>query len=398
MTDLSALRATVGFLRAVGAADVAHARGRTLLDHLVGTQLILSRWQEPAWVQEAALIHSIYGTDAFRPQLLPASRRSDVAAVAGDRAERLAYLFCATPRGPLLAGTHLWARNLPVRSIDGAANDHGPPPTPDELDALVLLHMANIAEQTQADDGSPGKWLGRLCELGELIRGPGQITPPVFIARMGELSEADETMALRAYRDGSDRGLPDEARQARLALAAATCPVVAEPCVWLAHLSRYQGDLAGAGVWAGLARQRLLELGTSWDKRLTFEQWLAIVEAIEEPSEHTPRHGNHPHELLRTYVAGTPQPRSPARARRVSQADPARGRERFFRYVEALGDPGGPGSGAIYPDLPTCPLVRRNGVAARRIPRVELPGHPRGDPVARHYAIPSRERAHRPKR
>ena len=188
---------------------------------------------------------------------------------------------------------------------------------------------------------------------------PDHITVPVFIARAGELSEADETLALGSYRDGSDRGVPGDARQARLALAAAACPVVAEPYVWLAHLSRCQGDLAGADVWAGLARQRLLELGTSWDKRLTFEQWLAIVEALGEPSERTPgqarRNSDGPHELWQAYVEVSTQARGPVRVQRVPQPDPTRGRKRFFRYVEALGNAGGAGSGAIYPDLPSAP-------------------------------------------
>jgi hypothetical protein len=93
-------------------------------------------------------------------------RRNDVAAVAGVRAERLAYLFATTPRGPLLAGTHRWARDLPTRSIAGARESVAEPvATSEELDALVLVHMANLAEHTQAADGSPGCWLVRLSEL-----------------------------------------------------------------------------------------------------------------------------------------------------------------------------------------------------------------------------------------
>ena len=82
-------------------------------DHLLETHALVRRWKQPAWLQNAAMIHSVYGTGAYQPQLLPLAARSEVAAVAGERAERLAYLFCVTPRGPLLAGTHRWARAKP---------------------------------------------------------------------------------------------------------------------------------------------------------------------------------------------------------------------------------------------------------------------------------------------
>src|SRR5689334_19751445 len=113
----------IEFLAEEGAADLRHAHGRTLLDHLVETHTILRRWNQPVWLQRAGLIHSVYGTDAFGHQVLPAARRAELAALAGERAERLAYLFGVTPRGPLLAGTYRSTR------VEGDA-------TGDELDAL----------------------------------------------------------------------------------------------------------------------------------------------------------------------------------------------------------------------------------------------------------------------
>src|SRR5579859_2255226 len=136
--------AVTEFLRAHGAAELPHAHGRSLLEHLLGTATILSRWGAPEALQAAALLHSVYGTDAYRHQLLERARRDDVRAVAGEEAERLAHLFAMTPRAPLFAGTHRWARSDVV--------------TRAELDALVLLHMANLAEQARSPDGSPGRW------------------------------------------------------------------------------------------------------------------------------------------------------------------------------------------------------------------------------------------------
>jgi hypothetical protein len=178
-------------------------------------------------LQHAALIHSVYGTESYERQLLPAARRAEVAAVAGDRAERLAYLFSVTPRRPLFAGTHLWARDLPIRDPEDS-------PTRDELDALVLLHMANLAEQARAPDGSPGLWLVRSRELAELLTDSDRSTPPLFVASLAAFEEADEALTRRTYRQAlSEEG---EAKERALARCAAVCPVVAEPCLWLAPI------------------------------------------------------------------------------------------------------------------------------------------------------------------
>ena len=55
------------------------------------------------WLQHAGLIHSVYASDAFEHQLVAPARRAELSALVGEQAERLAYLFGVTPRGPLLA-------------------------------------------------------------------------------------------------------------------------------------------------------------------------------------------------------------------------------------------------------------------------------------------------------
>ena len=272
--------AIIAFLQAEGGSDLSHAGGRSLLDHLVGTYAILRRWGQPLWLQHAALLHSVYGTDAYPQRLLSPARGIDVAAMAGDRVERLAYLFAVTPRRPLVAGTYRWTRDLPARAVDaGGAIDQGPP-TRDELDALVLLHMANVAEQARASDGSPGRWLVRCRDLAELIVDSDSVTPPPFTAQIAELTEADESVTRQAYIEAvRDQR---EVRADGFALAAAVCPIVPEPCVWLAQLALGRGQAGTARSWASLARSRLLTLGTPWDGRLTFDEWHALIEALEQ--------------------------------------------------------------------------------------------------------------------
>ncbi|MDQ6606312.1 MAG: aspartyl/asparaginyl beta-hydroxylase domain-containing protein [Actinomycetota bacterium] len=323
----------VAFLRDAGAAEAGHAGPRTLLEHLVETREIVRRWGQPAWLQQAALLHSVYGTDVFRRGLLPESRRAEVIGLAGERPERLAHLFCVTPRTPLLAGTSAWARG-------GAA-------TRDELDALVLLHMANLAEQARAPDGSPGVWLARLRELAELLIDSETITLPLFLAELAAFSPVDEADLRQRYRAGVAETDDPEARMHRLAVAAATCSVVPEPCLWLARLAHAQGDLAAASAWTQRAQRRLASLGTAWDKRLTYEQWGYLARQIG--SAEAPATGllSEPRALL---VA-------PGKAPGLAAAPgrPAPARERFHGYIETLAEAGGQRSAGVYPELPSRP-------------------------------------------
>jgi aspartate beta-hydroxylase len=361
--DDSTAAAIVDLLRSEGAAGLRHARGSTLLDHLTETYCIVRRWKQPVWLQHAALIHSAYGTDVYHQQLLPPSRREDVLSVVGPRAERLAYLFSVTARDPLLAGTHLWAREMPARATGGeraVAEDAAP--TRDELDALVLLHMANLAEQAQAKDGSPGRWLARLRELAELLIDSDAVTPPLFVAELAAFSEEDESLSRRAYLAGISSADDVEAGASRLGLAAAVCPVVPEPCVWQAHLSQRRGDLTAAKWWAGCARERLLELGTVWDKRLTFAEWLQLAEPLEQPRRRSAAAEaiRDPRALYDATIrdrvrAGSRVSMPPLTPEPTTPPDPDTARKRFRRYIEMLAEGNGATPGAIYPDLPSQP-------------------------------------------
>ncbi|MFL5863641.1 MAG: aspartyl/asparaginyl beta-hydroxylase domain-containing protein [Solirubrobacteraceae bacterium] len=349
--------AIVALLRAEGAERVGHARGRSLLDHLCDTAAIVRRWDQPDWLEHAALIHSVYGTDTYRQQLIDPARRAEMADVAGRRAERLAYLFCVTPRRPLFAGTYRWARDLPMRVLPSAHDtDVVPPASRGDFDALVVLHMANLADQACRSDGTPGRWLVRLRDLADLVRDSDEVVPPAAIARLAELTDADESLSGRLYMQALTGA--GKARTNALALAATACPVLAEPCVWLAHLARRRGDAASARAWADQGRARLLSLGTTWDKRLTFEEWLAVIDGLERPGIIEPvgdaRPISEPRALLQDVaaIASTTVARHvPERA--VAAVDEAAGRRRFQRYIEELGDDGGAGAGGIYPDLPS---------------------------------------------
>lgn len=365
-TDLSASRndATaerlIAFLRSAGAQDLGHAGARPLLAHLIGTYEVVRRWEQPAVMVHAALIHSVYGTDAYARSLLPLTRRREVISLVGEQVERLAYLFSVTPRDPLFAGTLAWLRGTPQRTVGEAGAAADPPASRDECDALIVLHMANLAEQAQARDGSPGIWLAKLRELAEVVIASDAVTLPLFIAELATFTAADEARTRELYRIGLAEGDDLQTRRDRLAVAAATCAVVAEPCVWLAHLSHCRRDAVGATWWARAAQRRLQMLGTAWDKRLTFGEWSQLARRLERfrgddassPGEPI----TDPRELYAWWCqapGGTASPSAAGAAgsdRVTAPAGPV-GRERFHRYLDTLADAGGEPTRGIYPEL-----------------------------------------------
>ena len=87
--------------------------------HLVGGQSVLRYWRAPEFLCNAALFHSIYGTEGFQGYCLPLSYRADIAELIGPRAERLAWIFCMVDR---------YSVDVTVLAPD-AGDVSAPPPT-----------------------------------------------------------------------------------------------------------------------------------------------------------------------------------------------------------------------------------------------------------------------------
>ncbi|HLI58873.1 MAG TPA: aspartyl/asparaginyl beta-hydroxylase domain-containing protein [Solirubrobacteraceae bacterium] len=340
-------------LRRAGAEAAPHAGGRSLYAHLVETGAILARWGQPASLCRAGLLHSVYGTDARRARLLDLERHQDVVAIAGEEAARLARLFRVTPRGPLLAGTYRWARDFPWPEAATTA----------ELDALVVIHMANLAEQARAGDGSPGRCLARLGRIASVVSDSAAVSLPASLAALALVDDDEEIDALRAYRAALERAEDPGARAMLLGLVVAGCPVVPEPCVWQAQLAWAAGEPDAARAWGRQARQRLAGLGFAWDKRLGFAEWERVAARFENPPP-APRASRpaaaHPRALLD--VASAPDPRvETSQAERAGAGETGAGigprdlrvaRRRFQRYVESLCESGG---AVAYPELAARP-------------------------------------------
>jgi hypothetical protein len=84
------------YLVAQGAHKQPHS-GRSLLVHLEGVHRILVAAKSEPDVCRAGMFHSVYGTAAYKLQLLDREKRAEVRDLIGARAEEVAWTFCKLP-------------------------------------------------------------------------------------------------------------------------------------------------------------------------------------------------------------------------------------------------------------------------------------------------------------
>jgi hypothetical protein len=284
--SLSELERITAFLRDCGAEEFPHAHKRTLYGHLLGTRNILARWSQSVSLQIAGLLHSIYSTDKYQRQLIEFSRRSEVQEFAGIEAERLAYLFCVTSRADLwnqLAQNEVISETGLAIKRHAATEEPGEHITREEVRSLIVLHMANTAEQAAVPSGAPGRWLARASWLGSrLMQFEGPL-PPVFSDCSGLVSDIEEENTRDAYGRGLESLLRNPWQAAsHFAVAIAACPYVAEPMIWRAYTCLHCADAAEAQHLIDRARETLTEWGAPWDKRLELREWIKFLDHIDQ--------------------------------------------------------------------------------------------------------------------
>jgi len=126
-------------------ANLTPHSGRSLIDHLLGVYGLLESWGNAPEICRAGLFHSIYGTNIFNVKSADFDQRSAIQEGIGERAERLAYIFCVSDR--------------PVAFLKAAAEKdyrlsdivHGTelPIDPSELNALIEIEVANFLEHPE---------------------------------------------------------------------------------------------------------------------------------------------------------------------------------------------------------------------------------------------------------
>jgi aspartate beta-hydroxylase len=350
------------YLQNAGAQQLEHAHGRTLYEHLIGTKEILRRWLQPRWLQDAGAVHSVYSTDTYRKRLVGLSRRDEVRAAVGDRAERLAYLFCVLSRDDFFeavdAHDSLPKDGMAVRLARGRQRREWL--SCHEISHLLLLHMANLAEQSRGPSGGPGRWLAQVSHLGAKLDDSQTLVPPAFASFTRVATPQQEDRARECYLAGLLARDYDEAAT-QLSIATKTCRWIAEPRVVGAYLASRTGNFAEARLWIAEAQRTLIDLGVPWDPRLEYTDWLKLISLIADlaferrkPASELPPldlrcAADFFRELERALGDKTC---APAPALEVDR-DP--GAHRFHRYVDSLADNGSVERSRYYPGLSSKP-------------------------------------------
>jgi hypothetical protein len=129
-----------------GTAAAPHIDG-SLRDHLIGTFNLLRSWGNDQDVCLAGLFHSIYGTEIYTRQSAPLGERDAIRSAIGDRAEALAYLFCACDRDHLMSNVGQ-ADPFTIRDRFTGGQESL---DRESLAALLEISLANDLEQMPAD-------------------------------------------------------------------------------------------------------------------------------------------------------------------------------------------------------------------------------------------------------
>jgi catechol 2,3-dioxygenase-like lactoylglutathione lyase family enzyme len=169
-------RARVGeFLRARGADGIPHPGG-TLLAHLFRVEALLDAWGAGPAVRAAGLCHAAYGTDGFDQALLGTGERPDLAALVGERAEALVYLYASCDRSTLYPQL---GRGTPVTFRDRFTGAESEPADAD-LRALMEITAANELDLVEHNPDLAARYGPDLADL--LTRSRGLLSAPAQAA------------------------------------------------------------------------------------------------------------------------------------------------------------------------------------------------------------------------
>jgi hypothetical protein len=265
--------------------SLPHSHQRSLSDHLSATRKILGAWNQPPEIQLAGLCHSVYSTEAYPHQAIPLSERSRVQKVIGLRAEHLAFLFSAIERRPLFmsvrAATSLRAKDRVTITTRPNLDAKEQSISGEEAAQLLILHLANMAEQSSERRGRPGVWLHHFTLLAQNLHKSDQTPPPVFSNGTVVLSRRDEMQLRDSYSLALMSAASDpEDSWTCLNECIELCPYLAELLIWKSYVAKVRRDDENQVACARQALNLLNDWNTSWDKRLPFSVWKEIAHEL----------------------------------------------------------------------------------------------------------------------
>jgi len=150
----------------LGAGDFELADAK-LIAHLEGTRCLLKEWHGSDDLQQAGLYHAAYGTSHISQSIFNLSQRKDVAAVIGDKPEKLVYLYFACQTAPFFA--QFGEVEQPI-FYDRLTNSHSAL-TPEQLANLCELFAAKEIDLVIYQPEYATKHAKRLMDLFGRMQG-----------------------------------------------------------------------------------------------------------------------------------------------------------------------------------------------------------------------------------
>ncbi|GJV58745.1 hypothetical protein Tco_1464845 [Tanacetum coccineum] len=308
----------IAVLKSVGAGECWHKHG-SFLDHLIDIYRILKLWHTPDAVCLTGLFHSAYSNSYVNLAIFdPSTGRDTVREHVGDVAERLIHLFCIVPRQKLIHDDLLFkydditelmhhvmessekvGRNeewrVKIRSVlphDGIVMKHIK--TGEDVclsrrvvAVFLLMTIADFSDQLFGfqdvlfentngmlrfegnevknalwpGNGKPGLWMSSLSRMGAIYR---------LIVR-------EEELYLIERGQGRVEGVKPEEQIKGRGILYGKVFVVQEERLDLGAKEIYlsQGRFEEAEKESEEGLQLLLEWGSPWDKRMSWEGWIA---------------------------------------------------------------------------------------------------------------------------
>ncbi|CAI0444045.1 unnamed protein product [Linum tenue] len=324
----------VAVLRSVGAGECWHKHG-SFLDHLLDIYRILKLWGAPEAVCLCGLFHSAYSNSYVNLAIFdPSTARDVVRAHVGDAAEDLIHLFCVVPRQSLIHDDLLFRypddAELRRHLSDSEATVRKAKEEKGELDAgeawrvklnsilpregvkvrhiktgeeilvsrrvvavFLLMTMADFSDQLfgfqdaliAREEEIVERELGIRVDAAEMEMELELVVPPV-LKGCTEIVDATEQMEARElYWEavagiGSRSELDLEAAEELLVRSVEKNAVVGEPRVVLAQVYLSKGRFEEAEREAAVGLRLILEWGSAWDKRMSWEGWVSWARVL----------------------------------------------------------------------------------------------------------------------
>lgn len=283
-----------------------HARD-VFKSHLIGTFSILGQWGQPSDIARTGLFHTGYSGDLFqfsRWDPMSEKDRSQLRLIIGEEAETLTWLFGTLHRGKIANLSLIMSDDVDMEPLVPGSFQQVPHRLESSMEVssevagkILMVTLADYLDQMVSVNGwrdhhqveeplklYPGLlarpsiafyWITKVCRA---IRSVIHPVPNAFNKCTEVISRENEILARDSYWMAVQAEEDPGSSIDQVALLETVCdlnPFVGEPHFLLSQLAYREGDFHRSSVQARIALQKMFALGTAWDKRMSFQSWVA---------------------------------------------------------------------------------------------------------------------------